>query len=1091
VTQIEILLLGSWQIHQLAGMTKKELRRKEQGLLAYLAVESSQAHSRDSLIGLFWPDLPPSDARNNLRVALSRLKRNFGDSNILETTRHTIRLNPDSPILLDVGQFLSLINQSETHDHRSVAACQPCQDQLKQAVDLYRGEFLTGFFLEDCLAFEEWLFVWRERLHVQVLKQLDQLVQVAEDNGRYPDAEEYARRKVELDPLQESAHRQLMRALYAQGQRSAALNQFQTCETVLREELGVEPEAETALLRQEILAETLTVSTPSVASAHYSLPEVTTPFVGREPELEQFNQRLTERSYRLISLVGPGGIGKTRLAIQAARAQVDAFRDGVYFVPLDGVQKAAEIPAAIAEVMEVTFTGSAESPQAEMIQVLQDKQILLVIDNLEHVIDEGADYLLALIRSAQDLVLLVTSRERLNLQVEDLFRLRGLPYPEPDEEGNGGRYAAVRLFVDRAHRIDKSFGLTEANVHDVGTICRLVEGLPLGIELAATWVRDFSVPQIAASLQEDFNLLETDLRDISPRHRSVATVFEHSWALLTENEQVVLAQLSIFRGGFTMAAAKAVTGASPMLLTRLRYKSLLRGRGNGRYTMHELLRQLSQRKLQETDVLSDQIEAKHSRYFLTLLEHEAPKLNSADAAQTGALLRLELDNIRQAWRWAVDHSAFDLLTESTESLAAFFYHEGLIFDGVQQLQIAIDVVSAEGRGEEFLFPLLLTKQIKLLEDLKSLEEIVVIIEQLLSLTAQKPELAHMEAEAYLTWAKVSLEQITDPKQSKVYLNKAAAIADKVNDGELTAQLLSEIGRNYIFDGKFDEAVIELNKSLAIFEELDHFPGQAAVYSRLAPAYAEAFILGPGLFCDRKALSLYSQIDNRVKLGHAHNNLGETYLLLGAYAQAKDHFDKGLEIYRRQGNKGSEANTLSPYATALNRLGRTDAAENYYRLAIAMQKELQLNFCLRFSLLDWGAFQLEQGWLMEAELTLDEALELNNDNDHLRVTTQAQLATIYLAQGNRTDEAFALVDIVWQAIAPNEGEGLPFPIKTMYECYLVFKACGDERAATALQMAADVMKRTAVEIEDPQMRTSFLTNVSINKTILQLIEENKA
>jgi len=1089
VTKIKISLFGSWQIDILAGPTKKELRRKEQGLLAYLAVESGQVHSRDSMIGLFWPDLSPSDARNNLRVALSRMKRYLGDSNILEATRQTVRLTPDSPVLLDVAQFLSLINQTETHDHHSVSACQQCQDQLKQAVDLYRGEFLAGFFLEECLAFEEWLFVWRERLHVQVLKQLDRLVQISEDNGRYPDAETYARRKVELDPLQESAHRQLMRALYAQGQRGTALNQFQTCETVLLEELGVEPEAETVLLRQEIQAETLIVSKPSVASTNYSLPEVTTPFVGREPELEQLNQRLTERNYRLISLVGPGGIGKTRLAIQAARTQVDAFRDGVYFVPLDGVQKAAEIPAAIAEVMGVTFTGSAESPQAEMIQVLQDKQILLVIDNLEHVIDEGADYLLALIRSAPDLVLLVTSRERLNSQVEDLFRLRGLPYPEPDDDRNGGRYAAVRLFVDRAHRLNKSFGLTDANMHDVGTICRLVEGLPLGVELAATWIRDFSVQQIAASLQEDFDLLETDLRDISPRHRSVATVFEHSWALLTENEQVVLAQLSIFRGGFTMAAAKAVTGASPMLLTRLRYKSLLRGRGNGRYTMHELLRQLSQRKLQETDVLGYQVEAKHSRYFLTRLAHEAPKFNSAEAAQTGALLRLELDNIRQAWRWAVDHAAFDLLQQSAESLTIFFYHEGLVFEGAKLLQTAVDAVSAAGGEEGFLLPLLLTKQIKLLEDLRSLEEIVVIIEQILSLTAQKPELAHMEAEAYLTWAKVSLEKITDPKQSKVYLDKAAAIAEKVNDGELTAHLLSQIGRNYIFDGKFDEAVIELNKSLAIFEELDHFPGQAAVYSNLAPAYAEAFILGSGLFCDRKALSLYTQIDNRVKLGHAHNNLGETYLLLGAYAQAKDHFEKGLEIYRRQGNKGSEANTLSPYATALKGLGQTDAAENYYRLAIAMQKELQLNFCLRFSLLDWGAFQLEQGWLMEAELTLDEALELNNDIDHIRVTTQAQLATIYLAQGNRMDEAFALVDIVWQAIAPNEGKGLPFPIKTMYECYLVFKVCGDERAATALQMAADVMKRTAVEIEDPQMRTSFLNDVPVNKIIFQMLEEN--
>ena len=171
VAVIEISLLGSWQMRHPAGSTKQELRRKEQGLLAYLAVEADQAHSRDSLVGLFWPDMPAADARNNLRVALSRLKRHLGDSSSLDTTRHTVHFIPNSRIQLDATQFLRLINNADGHKHHSLAACRPCQDQLKQAVKLYRGEFLAGFFLEDCLAFEEWLFVWRERLHVQMLKQ--------------------------------------------------------------------------------------------------------------------------------------------------------------------------------------------------------------------------------------------------------------------------------------------------------------------------------------------------------------------------------------------------------------------------------------------------------------------------------------------------------------------------------------------------------------------------------------------------------------------------------------------------------------------------------------------------------------------------------------------------------------------------------------------------------------------------------------------------------------------------------------------------------------------------------------------------------
>jgi len=253
--------------------------------------------------------------------------------------------------------------------------------------------------------------------------------------------------------------------------------------------------------------------------------------------------------------------------------------DGVVFVPLEGVQTAAEIPAAIAEALGISFSGGSESPQAELLDILRDKQLLLVIDNLEHVIDDGAGLLLEIIQTAPDVMLLVTSRERLNVQVEDLFPLRGLPYPDTDTDPHAVRYAAVRLFVDRAHRINKGFGLSEDTLSYVVRICRLVEGLPLGLELAATWVRDFSVREIAASLAKDFDLLETDLRDISPRHRNIAAVFEHSWALLTPAEQEVLPQLGVFWGGFTLAAAKQVTGVSPLVLTRLRYKSLLRGSG--------------------------------------------------------------------------------------------------------------------------------------------------------------------------------------------------------------------------------------------------------------------------------------------------------------------------------------------------------------------------------------------------------------------------------------------------------------------------------------------------------------------------------
>jgi predicted ATPase/DNA-binding SARP family transcriptional activator len=1080
IVAIEISLLGPWQM---TGGPAKEPRRKEQGLLAYLAVEADQPHSRDSLVGLFWPDMPVADARNNLRVALSRLKRHLGNSSSLETTRHTVRFTPSSQVQLDVSQFLRLINNADEHKHPSLAACQPCRDRLKQVVELYRGEFLAGFYLEDCLAFEEWLFVWRERLHVQVLKQLDQLVRAAESSNHFADAERYARRQIELDPLHESAHRQLMRALVVQGQRSAALNQFQVCTTILQDELGVEPEPETMLLHQQIQTGTFAVApsdvTVSPTLRHYALPENTTPFIGREVELDQLRQRFTERSYRLISLVGPGGIGKTRLALQAARAGRDAFRDGVFFVPLDGVQTAAEIPAAIAEALGVTFSSS-ESPQAEIIHILRDRQLLLVIDNLEHVIEEGAELLLEIIQTAPEVVLLITSREQINAQGEDLFRLRGLPYPDTDNDLDPARHAAIRLFVDRAHRLDKDFGLTEDTLSHVVQICRLVEGLPLGLELAATWVRDFSVKEIAASLTKDLDLLETDMSDISPRHRSMAAIFEHSWALLTPAQQAALPQLAVFRGGFTVAAAQKVAGASPLELTRFRYKSLLRGSGDGRYTIHELLRQFALRKLNEHPAIAKQTQTRHSRYFLGLLQEQADQLKGTSAAQTGAALRLEIDNIRRGWRWAVENLALAQLRQSTAGLVAFFVHEGLGFEGAQLLQMAIDALQVQAAQDDLL-PYLLTKQLIAFESISTLDEIFATIKRILSLTEQNPALSRLEAETYLIWSTRFLDQVSDPTQARVYLDQAFALAKDMDDPELEARMHCESGRNYLYDGQFDQAVTVLQKALTIFETLGHVPGQALAYSRLAPAYAEAYNLGPALICDREALRLYSQINYRTRLGVAHHNLSETYVLLGAYEQAKKHTLISLEIARRQASKIDEASALCQYALIMDRLDQTEAAEKQYRVAIAAQKGLKLNFALRYALLDWGDFQLQAGRLAEAEITFDEAITINGDTPHLRLTSQAKQAMVYLAQGRR-DEALALVDKVWQAIEPSGGKGLPFPINTMYECYSIFQACDDGRAGAALQMAADVLKRTAAEIEDPEMRATFLNNVPVNRQL---------
>lgn len=680
-------------------------------------------------------------------------------------------------------------------------------------------------------------------------------------------------------------------------------------------------------------------------------------------------------------------------------------------------------------------------------------------------------------------------RERLNVQAEDLFRLRGLPYPE-DANGEAGHYAAVRLFADRAHRLQKTFRLSDETLPHVAHICRLVEGLPLGLELAATWVRDFSVAQIAAALEENLDLLATDLRDISPRHRNLAAVFEYSWQLLTADEQAALSQLAVFRGSFTPAAAGQVAHAAPLTLTRLRYKSLIRSLGNGRYTMHELLRQLALRKLDENPTAVAHCRTRHCRYFLDLLATQAEELNGLQAAQVGAALALDLDNIRHAWRCAAEDGGGARLRQSAAGLAAFFAHMGLGYEGAQLLQTAVATLPPQTASHHDWLPYLLTKQLSLLETFNPLAKIKPLIERILTLTQSDPALAPLQAETYLIWSMSLLEEQASPQQARLYLEKAFASTANNDDPALAAWLTCELGRNYLYDGQFEKAILVLQEALATFESLGHLPGQASVYSRLAPAYAEAYNLGPALVCDQEALRIYTQINYRTKLSRAHNNLAETLALLGAFAAAKEHALQSLALSRQQNDKVNEANTLTIYAICLERLGQTAEAEKQYRAAITAQKALHLSFALRFALLDWGDFLMRNGRSLEAAVTFAEALAINQDLEHLRLTTQAKLATAYLAQG-KPDAALALADEVWPAVEPTSGRGLPFPIHTMVECHTVFQACGDERAGDALHMAATVMERTAVAIDDPEMRVSFLNNVPVNRQLQAALQQAAA
>ncbi|HEY3288980.1 MAG TPA: BTAD domain-containing putative transcriptional regulator, partial [Anaerolineae bacterium] len=602
---------------------------KTRALLVFLAVEAEHPHSREKLAGLFWPDQPEQVARNNLRQSIANLRHAIGDQSgdraFLSVTRESVQFNASKDTWLDAITFTGLILACDKHAHRNPLTCQSCADRLLQASQLYRGNFLDQFFVNDSNAFEEWALVKREELRRLALQTFYRLASLYERSAKFELAFEYASRQLALDPWREEAHRQAMRALALGGQRSVALAQYETCRHVLADELNAKPSHETTALYEQIRSEASVVTYQAGESLPTALPVSATPFIGRDKEMAEIAQLLENPSCRLITLIGLGGIGKTRLAIQAASQLAVTFDGGVCYVSLAPLNSSEHIVGAIADSIKFAFS-SQQDPAEQLLQNLQDLKhdILLLLDNFEHLL-AGAGFISEIIRRAPRVTLLVTSRERLNVSGEWTYEVLGLQVPdvEPDEG-----CSATRLFCQSAHQASADFTYSALNQPFINSICRLVEGMPLAIELAAAWVNVISCQAIALELEHSLAFLSSSRRVISDRHRSLQVVFDHSWNLLTGEERRLLRRLAVFRGGFRREALLEVAGAPLSVLAALVDKSLIRRVPHDaeRYDMHEFLRMCACEKLVESGEL-EQTHERHLSYLTALVEEAGLEYN--------------------------------------------------------------------------------------------------------------------------------------------------------------------------------------------------------------------------------------------------------------------------------------------------------------------------------------------------------------------------------------------------------------------------------------------------------------------------------
>lgn len=401
----------------------------------------------------------------------------------------------------------------------------------------------------------------------------------------------------------------------------------------------------------------------------HNLPIQSTSIVGRDEELAELRNLLSDPQVRLVTILGPGGIGKTRLALEVAVAQLPNFSQGVYFVDLVPVQSAVSIVSSIAQALNFSLDDNRE-PKQQLFDYVREKQILLVLDNFEHLLD-GASLIGNLLQVASKLKILVTSRTKLSLQSEQLFLLKGLDYSEEKRiiSKDATHSNAVELFLQSAHRAQPDFAPTKDDLSAIAQICHLVQGIPLGIILAATWVELLTPVEIATEIRQNLDFLETDLRDLPERQQSLRAVFNYSWQLLSQREREIFQALSVFRGSFTRQAAQEVTGASLKDLMAFSHKSLLNQVSVGHYELHQLLRQYTGEKLTQDSTNNEAVLDRHSKFYANAIQQWSTDWKSPRSLQAQAGIRINRANILAAWEWAVVHQKVEYIDQLADRLS--------------------------------------------------------------------------------------------------------------------------------------------------------------------------------------------------------------------------------------------------------------------------------------------------------------------------------------------------------------------------------------------------------------------------------------
>lgn len=706
----------------------------------------------------------------------------------------------------------------------------------------------------------------------------------------------------------------------------------------------------------------------------HNLPLQMAPLFGRAEDLAVLTGMLERKNLRLVTLIGPGGVGKTSLAQQVGRTVLDACADGVFFVSLAPLRRNQDMITAIAEALDFTFQPDARTPRRQLLDYLQRKQVLLILDNLEHLLD-GIDLVRELLETCADLRVLATSRQRLGLTGEAAYLLEGLSLGDEEDIGESD---AVRFFLHRAQLVRAGYRPSPEDLLHIGRICRLVQGSPLSILLATTWMEMLSPAEIAAQITQDLDFLEADLYDLPNRQRSLRAIFDRSWTLLTVAEQQGFARLTVFQGSFDLDAAQQIAEITLRHLMALVSKSLLVRLENGRFEIHEMLRRYGAEQLARDETEQQQICARHAAYYLTWLENLTPDLYSDRQAAVMADIDGERENARLAWEWATQERWRDLLVEAAPSIGRYLEWYGRYRDGVDLLQPTTAALATDdsiaGLHAQAQVMLRSARFLRLLDKRSEAEVIFGQVESLLARLQQAGEDVRYALAALLR-ERAEMLRISDKEAAFACAGESMALYEAIGDQVGLASILFIAGVLAFELYRLAEAGSLLRRNLAISSKLGG-PREIA-YALSWLAYT---ITMQGRTTDleplvRESYELFQLIGDRAGLARSLRDLGGVYGSQGNFAEAGALFERSRQAYDDLGDRFSSADTQRYVIGALLEQGKYDEAHRQALDALHTARQADHFNAEANALIVLGKVCLVENRPQDAYAPLKEAVEI--------------------------------------------------------------------------------------------------------------------